>query len=547
MTRIAEDITELIGNTPLVRLRRVTEDVDAQVVAKLEFFNPASSVKDRIGVAMIDAAEEAGLITPDTTIVEPTSGNTGIALAMVCAARGYRCTFTMPETMSLERRMLLRAYGAELVLTPGPEGMAGAIAKAEEIAKDDRRYFIPQQFENPANPAIHRNTTAEEIWNDTDGQVDIVVAGVGTGGTITGVGQVLKERKPSVHLVAVEPAASPVLSGGAKGPHPIQGIGAGFVPAVLDTGLLDEIITVEQRGRVRPGPPAGPRGGAARRHLLRRGRVGRLAGRARPENAGKLIVVIIPSSVSATSARRCSRALPTEDAGSPAPRRRLARQRGSRRPLHSSRSCSAIPVCMPSGATGSATGCGCTTPNCPARVSSTSPACSPASISTRRPTRPGSVHRPRHRRGDRRDGRGRCTTSPSTKGSPSAARVLTAVKRHPTIGDRVTIGAGAKLLGPITIGARQPDRGERRRRADRSRPTRSSSACRDRSSPAAAPVPARRHPSPTRPCCPTSSAPASSPSSAGSDHLETAVNGHANGIDARPTPAGVWSGEDFSI
>ena len=243
--KIAEDITQLIGNTPLVRLRRLTGEGGAKVVAKLEFFNPAHSVKDRIGVAMIDAAEEAGLIGPDTIVLEPTSGNTGIALAMVCAARGYKCTFTMPETMSKERRALLRAYGAELILTPGPEGMPGAIAKAKELAKGDARYFIPQQFENPANPAIHRATTAEEIWNDTDGEVDIVVSGVGTGGTITGVGQVLKERKPSVKLVAVEPAASPVLSGGQKGPHPIQGIGAGFVPAILDTDVIDEIITVE--------------------------------------------------------------------------------------------------------------------------------------------------------------------------------------------------------------------------------------------------------------------------------------------------------------
>ena len=228
--RIADDITQLIGDTPLVRLNRVTEGTVAQVVAKLEFFNPAHSVKDRIGVSMIDAAERAGLIGPDTIILEPTSGNTGIALAMVCAARGYRCAFTMPETMSRERRLLLRAYGAELVLTPGSEGMPGAIAKAEELAKGDPAYFIPQQFENPANPAIHAATTAEEVWRDTDGEIDVFVAGVGTGGTITGVGQVIRERKPSVRFVAVEPTASPVLSGGAKGPHPIQGIGAGFVP-----------------------------------------------------------------------------------------------------------------------------------------------------------------------------------------------------------------------------------------------------------------------------------------------------------------------------
>ena len=293
--KIAEDITQLIGHTPLVRLRRLTGDSGATVVAKLEFFNPAHSVKDRIGVAMIDAAEKAGLIGPDTIILEPTSGNTGIALAMVCAARGYRCTFTMPETMSKERRALLRAYGAELVLTPGPEGMPGAIAKAEELAKADLRYFIPQQFENPANPAIHRETTAEEIWSDTDGRVDIVVAGVGTGGTITGVGQVLKERKPSVQLVAVEPAASPVLSGGAKGPHPIQGIGAGFVPAILDVSLLDEIITVEnedafataRRMATDEGLLVGISSGAAVWAALKVAH--------RKENAGKLIVVIIPS------------------------------------------------------------------------------------------------------------------------------------------------------------------------------------------------------------------------------------------------------------
>ena len=293
--KIAEDVTELIGNTPLVRLRRVTAGARAEVVAKLEYFNPAHSVKDRIGVAMIDAAEQAGLIGPDTIVLEPTSGNTGIALAMVCAARGYHCTFTMPETMSRERRALLRAYGAELVLTPGPEGMAGAIAKAEELAKGDPRFFIPQQFENPANPAIHRSTTAEEIWRDTDGTVDIVISGVGTGGTITGVGQVLKERKPSVQMIAVEPAASPVLSGGQKGPHPIQGIGAGFVPAILDTGIIDEIVTVEnddafdlaRRAAKEEGLLVGISSGAAIWAALQVA--------VREENAGKLVVVIIPS------------------------------------------------------------------------------------------------------------------------------------------------------------------------------------------------------------------------------------------------------------
>ena len=293
--RIANDVTELIGNTPLVRIRNITDGAAGDVVAKLEFFNPANSVKDRIGVAMIDAAQEAGLIGPDTIVVEPTSGNTGIALAMVCAARGIRIVLTMPETMSLERRALLRGYGAELILTPGPEGMGGAIAKAQELADSDPRYFLPQQFHNPANPAIHRATTAQEIWADTDGGVDILVAGVGTGGTITGVGQVLKERKPGVQVIAVEPAASPVLAGGAKGPHPIQGIGAGFVPAILDTGVYDEVIGVSaddalataRRAATEEGLLVGISSGAA---LWAAAQVA-----ARPENAGKLIVVIIPS------------------------------------------------------------------------------------------------------------------------------------------------------------------------------------------------------------------------------------------------------------
>ena len=243
--KIADDVTQLIGNTPLVRLRRVVAGARGEVVAKLEFQNPAHSVKDRIGVSMIDAAERAGKIKPDTIILEPTSGNTGIGLAFVCAARGYKLTLIMPDTMSKERRMLLRAYGAELILTPGPEGMPGCIKRAEEMAKADPRYFIPQQFENPANPEIHRTTTAEEIWRDTDGKADILVSGIGTGGTITGVGEVIKARKPSFRCVAVEPDASPVLSGGQRGPHPIQGIGAGFIPAILDVKLLDGTILVE--------------------------------------------------------------------------------------------------------------------------------------------------------------------------------------------------------------------------------------------------------------------------------------------------------------
>ena len=293
--RIANDVTELVGGTPLVRIRHLAEGSPAQVVAKLEFFNPAHSVKDRIGVAMVDALQEQGKIGPDTVLVEPTSGNTGIALAMVCAARGIKIILTMPETMSIERRMLLRAYGAELVLTPGPDGMGGAIAKAKELVAANPNYILPQQFENPANPAIHRRTTAEEIWADTDGQVDILVSGVGTGGTITGVGQVLKERKPGMQVIAVEPAASPVLQGGAKGPHPLQGIGAGFVPPILDTTVYDEVIGVAaddametaRRSAKEEGLLVGISSGAA---LWAATEVAK-----RPENAGKLIVVIIPS------------------------------------------------------------------------------------------------------------------------------------------------------------------------------------------------------------------------------------------------------------
>jgi len=292
--KIYDDVTQLIGNTPLVRLRRLGQGLPGSVAVKLEYYNPAHSVKDRIGVSMIDAAERDGLLGPDSVIVEATSGNTGIGVAFVAAARGYRCILVMPDTMSKERRALLRVYGAELVLTPGAGGMAEAIRKADEVAAATPKSFVPRQFDNPANPEIHRRTTAEEIWNDTDGTVDILVSGVGTGGTITGVGEVIKPRKPSFKVVAVEPAASPVLSGGAKGPHPIQGIGAGFVPSILNTGIYDEVIKVENdaafetaRALARQeGILVGISSGAAAWAALEVAR--------RNESRGKLIVTILP-------------------------------------------------------------------------------------------------------------------------------------------------------------------------------------------------------------------------------------------------------------
>jgi cysteine synthase len=296
MARLFSDITQTIGHTPLVRLNRVTSGIDAEIYGKCEFFNPLSSVKDRIGVNMIDAAVKAGRVDRDTVIIEPTSGNTGIALAFVCAARGYRLILTMPDSMSMERRKLLHFLGAELVLTPAAEGMTGAIRKAEELAKQHSKAFIPQQFQNPANPDIHRHTTALELWDDTDGRIDILISGVGTGGTITGVSEVIKQRKPSFRAVAVEPTKSAVLSGGQPGRHAIQGIGAGFVPAILNTGIIDEIVKVSDEDALamarrvgrEEGIPCGISSGAAVWAAIQVG--------SRPENAGKLIVAVLASS-----------------------------------------------------------------------------------------------------------------------------------------------------------------------------------------------------------------------------------------------------------
>ena len=295
MSKIAKDITQLIGNTPLVRLNKVTRGLKAELIAKLEYFNPSSSVKDRIGLSMIEAAEQSGLIKKNTVIVEPTSGNTGISLAFVCAARGYKLVLTMPDTMSVERRQLLAAFGAELVLTPGAKGISGAVKKAEELVAENPGYFMPMQFENPANPEIHRRTTAQEIWRDTDGMVDMLVAGVGTGGTITGVAEVIKKKKPAFKAIAVEPADSPVLSGGQPGPHKIQGLGAGFVPGVLNLKVIDEIIPVTyddarkaaQRLAREEGILAGISSGAATWAALEVAR--------REESKGKMMVVILPS------------------------------------------------------------------------------------------------------------------------------------------------------------------------------------------------------------------------------------------------------------
>lgn len=294
MTKIVNDVTELIGNTPLVKLNKIAKDVDAKIVGKLEFFNPCGSVKDRIGVSMITEAERKGFLKKDSVVVEPTSGNTGIALAFVCAVKGYRLVLTMPDTMSIERRKMLEAFGAEIVLTPGSEGMKGAIKKAEEIVKNNCKAFMPQQFKNPANPEVHRKTTALEIWKDTDGKVDILVSGVGTGGTITGIAEVIKKRKPSFKAIAVEPTNSPVLSGGEPGSHKIQGIGAGFVPDVLNRNIIDEIIKVTneeamiyaRRLAKEEGIFAGISSGAAVWAAIKVAK--------RKENKGKLIVVILP-------------------------------------------------------------------------------------------------------------------------------------------------------------------------------------------------------------------------------------------------------------
>ncbi|MGW9415916.1 cysteine synthase A [Arthrobacter cupressi] len=294
MARIYDDVTQLIGGTPLVRLNRLSKDLEATVAVKLEFYNPANSVKDRIGVAIIDAAEKSGALKPGGTIVEGTSGNTGIALALVGAARGYKVILTMPETMSTERRVMLRAYGAEIVLTPGSEGMRGAVEKAQEIVANTENSIWAQQFANEANPEIHRSTTAEEIWADTDGQVDIFVGGVGTGGTITGVGQVLKERKPEVQIVAVEPKDSPILNGGAPGPHKIQGLGANFVPEVLDTNVYDEVLDASLEDAVATARSLGTQEGILGGISAGAAVWGALELAKRPENKGKLIVAVVP-------------------------------------------------------------------------------------------------------------------------------------------------------------------------------------------------------------------------------------------------------------
>ncbi len=452
--RVYDDITQLVGGTPLVRLNRLTEGLDATVLVKLESHNPASSVKDRIRVAIIDAAEGAGALEPGGTIVEGTSGNTGIALAMVGAARGYKVVLTMPETMSVERRLVLRAYGAEIVLTPGPEGMRGAVDRAKQIVEETPNAIWAQQFANAANPQKHRESTAEEVWADTDGGVDVFIAGVGTGGTITGVGQVLKERKPGVQIVAVEPLDSPILNGGKPGPHKIQGIGANFVPEILATEVYDEVVDVSLEDSIRVS-----RALATDEGILCGISSGSIVWAAlefakRPESAGTASSRSCATTASATSRPCCSTTCAT---------RRGDRRPGRRGPPHRAR---------PRSGSARVPGDGARLPGPARRVAAPGVARAVASASALggaaaragragadrggdppgRAHRAAALHRPRHGRRHRRDGRCRRRRA-VYHGVSLGGKSLVHGKRHPTVGDGVTIGAGAKLLGPITVGA----------------------------------------------------------------------------------------------